>query len=153
MPTSVFRNGGDEIIIGGGSCFQCFCLKKGGFYHCKNCSIGDTLSGSVQLADIAHFIEAGNIFPGDTGNPGDRHLLLSQAGIKGNIGTEQQLALNIKALDIGGGISLGIAEALGIVKNAFVIISPFLHHAEDIIGGAVHYAADLIDSSEALKPL
>ena len=153
LPTSVFRNGGDEIIIGGDSCFQCFCLKKGGFYHCKNCSIGDTLSGSVQLADIAHFIEAGNIFPGDTGNPGGRHLLLSQAGIKGNIGADHELTLNIIAFNIGSWIRFGISEALGIVQNTLVIIALLMHHTEDIISGTIHNAADLIDGTNALEPL
>ena len=39
------------------------------------------------------------------------------------------------------------------MQDAFVIIALFVHGTKDIIGGAIHNAADFIDGAETLKPL
>ena len=153
MTPGVFRNGGDEIEVGGDGGFQCFRLEKGRFHHSHHRAVLYPAGCGIQLADIPLFVKAGDVLPRDAGNAGDRDLLLGKAGIEGHVGADHQLAADIQPLDIRGGVGLGIAQPLGILQDRIVVIALFVHDIQNIVGGPIHNAAYFGDLSQPLLPL
>ena len=71
--------------------------------------------------------------------------LLIQRHAEGDVGGQDDLVPGVDTVHVGGGVGLGVAQLLGLLQHVGVIQAEAGHVIEDVIAGAVHDAADLVD--------
>ena len=66
---------------------------------------------------------------------------LVQQHVKGDVGGDTQLAPDVVAVNVGGGIRLGVAQLLRFLEDGGEIHRGAVHGVHDEVGGPVHNAA------------
>lgn len=114
---------GDEEALGGGF------------------SGADEADGAADLGGVAE-VDGGNGADAGSGNVGGRQLDAEREG-----GEEGEFGAGIEAVDVGGGVGFGVAEALGFGENGVEFAVILLDFAEDVVTGAVE---DAVEGFEAV---
>ncbi len=75
-----------------------------------------------------------------------------ELGVHGDAREDAEFGARVEAVDVGGGVSLGVAELLRVGKDSGVL-GAGLHAAENVVAGAVDDAAETRDlvTAEALQ--
>ena len=88
----------------------------------------DLAAGGVGLADVAG---------GDGADALDGDVVEADAGVEGEGGDDGGLGGGVEAVDVGGGVGLGVAELLGGGEGVLEGQALGAHLVEDVVGGAV----------------
>ena len=140
----VLAGEGDEVVVVGNGRFG-----HGG-RHQRRLDVGGDAAvqlpgGGNELADPAHALEGGDVHVLNMLDALHRHVILVHNAAIGDVGGDDQLAADVRAVEIVGGIGLGVAQALGLLQGGGEAAAGAVHGVEDKIGGAVHNAADADD--------
>src|SRR4029077_11465715 len=65
---------------------------------------------------------------------------------KGDAGQDGELVGGVDAVDVEGGVSLGIAQALRIGEHVGELAATLAHRGQDVVAGAVEDAVDPLDA-------
>ena len=111
------------------------------------------LGGGQQLAHKAVRLKRPDVAVGDGADAEHGNVLLADQRVKGHVGGDGELAAHVVAVDVGGGVGLGVAQLLRLLQNGGEGHRRGVHGVHDEVGGAVHDAADLADGVQPLAPL
>ena len=107
---------------------------------------GDLADGAVE------FLRVGEVdgFDGGDGLGGDGVGV--ELGVHGDAREDAELGAGVEAVDVGGGVGLGVAQLLRVGEDGGVV-GAGLHAAEDVVAGAVDDAAEArhLIAAEALQ--
>ena len=142
----------DEVVVGGNGCLQ-RALGEQGRLNIGLQSVFGVLAGGDQLAHQTVGGKLGDVLCADVADAGSGNGVAVQAAAKANIGREDQLVPGVDAIHVGGGVSLGIAQRLGLGKGIGIGKTQAGHRVENVVAGAVHNAAHLPDGLAAACPL
>ena len=139
MASHLFSGISDEIEVFGHGSLQIR------FSHQRRLNKGaDALlppAGSgQQLAHKAMGLESGDVGVRHRANTKYGNILLTQQHIEGHIGRNGQLPAHIIAVNVGGGIGLGIAKLLCLLQNCREGHRGGMHGIHNKVGGAIHNA-------------
>ena len=77
-----------------------------------------------------------------------------EIGVEGQGSNNRGLRCGVMALDIGGGVSFGVAQALGLGQGVGELGAGGVHLVQNVVGGAVHdtqHAANLVTSQRVAQ--
>ena len=94
----------------------------------------------VGLADVAG---------GDGADVLDGDVVEADAGVEGEGGDDGGLGGGVEAVDVGGGVGLGVVELLGAGEGLLEGQALGAHLVEDVVGGAVDDANAQDNNREA----
>ena len=95
--------------------------------------------GLDRVAETAGHLD---VVKGETGDPLVVDVAGHHHGPERDGGDDGSLGPGVEALDVGGGVALGVSEALGLAESLGVAGAPLGHLGEDVVGGAVDDAHD-----------
>ena len=113
-----------------------------GGVHARVDALGRLAGDAEQLDAVAHLARLLDVGGGNVANALHVHIVGGHAGVEGDGGEDGHLARGIETVDVGRGIGLGVAQALGVGEH-IVEVEPLGSHArEDVVGGAVQDTRD-----------
>ena len=142
---------GDEVEVFGYGGLQLMAVDQGWLNVGAHALLGGFGSGQ-ELTHEAVGLECLNVAVGDSADAEHGDVLLPEQSVKGDVGGDGQLAADIVAVYVRGGISLGIAQLLCLLQNVGERNRGSVHSVHDEVGGAVHDAAQLGDGVQPLAP-
>lgn len=108
-------------------------------------AVGGALADREELDGTAHAAGGGDVGGGDLGDALAVHLPDLHPGVEGDPGEDGSLRGGVEALDVGGGVGLGVTEGGGLVERLGVPGSARVHPVEDEVGRAVDDAQHPVD--------
>ena len=106
----------------------------------------DGLDDPEELDGVAEASRGLDVEPGHVADAFDVDLIGSDPEAVGEGGEDAGLVGGVVAIDVEGGIGLGVSETLGIGEDGGEFGAFELHPGEDVIAGAVDDAADGLDA-------
>ncbi len=103
------------------------------------------LGDREQLHDVAEPLGGHDVVGSDLADALVVHVAGDDANTERDRGDDRRLRSGVVAIDVRGGITLGVAEALGLGEGVAVGGARFAHPREDVVGGAVDDAEDAAD--------
>ena len=107
------------------------------------------LGDAEQLQREAELLRVGEVVGLDRLDPLVGDLVEGHRGVEGEPGEDRHLRRGVGAVDVVGGVGLGVAELLGPRQHLLVGGAGRRHLAEDEVGGAVDDPEDLRDLGRA----
>ena len=104
------------------------------------------LGDGQQLDDVAHLGGVVDVGPGDVGDALVGHVAGHHSHAEGDRGDDRGLGGGVVALDVGGGIALGVAQALRFAQGVGVGGAALGHAREDVVGRPVDDPHDPVDA-------
>ena len=95
-----------------------------------------------SLTTWPEFPGAGDIRGGDAGDALPVHVGRGDPGVEGQPGQDGRLGRGVEALDVRGGVGLGVAQRLGFLQRVREPGARGVHPVQDVVGGAVDDAQD-----------
>ena len=90
-----------------------------------------------ELDDTAHRPGAGHVGGGDVGDPLPVDVGRGHPGVERKTGEDRRLRGRVEPLDVGGRVSLGISQCLGLLECLGEARASRVHPVEDVVGRAV----------------
>ncbi len=105
------------------------------------------LAGDAQVLDaVAELRGIADVLGGDGGDPLGVDLVVLEGDAEGDGSQDGELVGGVDALDVQGGIGLGVAAALGL-RQGLLEVPPLMGHlAEDEVAGAVDNPCQPLDA-------
>ena len=110
------------------------------------------LGRGQKLADKSVGLKGADVPVCDGADAEHGDVLLLHQRVKGDVGGDGQLPAHIVAVNVSGGVRLGIAQLLGLLQNFRERHRGGVHGVHNEVGGAVHNAAQLADAVQPLAP-
>ena len=95
------------------------------------------LGDGEELELAARGVGLADVVGGDLADALDGDVVEAHAGVEGQGGDDGGLGGGVQAVDVGGGVGLGVAELLGGGQGGLEGESLGAHLVEDVVGGAV----------------
>ena len=105
------------------------------------------LAGDAQQLDaVTEFRGEGDIDRGDAADALDVHRVERHRPAEGERRQDGQLVRRVDAVDVEGGVGLGVAQLLGVGQDFGEFPAAFAHLRQDVVAGAVENAGDALDA-------
>ena len=108
-------------------------------------AVRELLHGGDELDDTLAVAGVGHVFERDAGNALGVDFVRVDPGVGREGGQDGDLPAGVDALDVSGGVLLGIALLLGDLEGLFEGEILVDHRGQDEVGGAVEDAVDGLD--------
>jgi hypothetical protein len=95
------------------------------------------LADGEELDHGVHLAGGGDVGGGDRGDALAVHVAGGDAGVEGEAGEDRGLRRGVEALDVRGGVGLGVPERLGLLERLGEAHPGRVHLVEDEVGRAV----------------
>ena len=123
----------------------------------RNVSVGRAVLAAYraaeQLDDAAELVGVCDVLKGDLGDALAGNRIRVELVAVGEVGKDADLAAGIVTLNVGGRVLLGVAVDLRLTQRVLEGDAVVDHLGQDVVGGAVQNAADLVEfiGCEALE--
>ena len=98
------------------------------------------LADSQQLDDVAVGVRCRDVIGGDGGNALGVHIVNREVRVERQRSNNGGLRSGVEALNVGGGVGLGVAQLLGVGQRIREGGAGGVHLIKNVVGGAVHDA-------------
>lgn len=124
-------NGGEDGVLG----------NQGGTDGGEE-ALGGGFSGADEADGAADLGGVAEVDRGNGADAGSGDVSGGQLDAEGEGGEEGEFGAGIEAVDVGGGVGFGVAEALGFGENGVEFAVILLDFAEDVVTGSVENAVE-----------
>ena len=140
--------GGDVVVFANGGLDRA--LRKQHRLHTgAHRPVLHPLGAGKEAADAAHVGKLPNVLPGQAADALGGHFARVGHAAEGDVHGDGDLRAHVDAVDVAGGVGLGIAQPLRLAQHLVKARARGLHGVEDEVGGAVEDAAHPLDRVHA----